>query len=565
MGNNTVLNKSNNNIPKFIELDKDEIFNEFENDEKRLNTKIKISFSLKNPVAGKYIIQILQRDKYNDNPIHLLIFSTIISDIEIKVNSEFKFEKDVITNFLFECDQKIILNISYFEDKNEKNLDKRKFIKKIVSISSILGSGNHKIEIPLKEKFLSELNNSIIVLFLEEIEKCKYQVLINTKTSLNLGMGRYKFVLKKLVTKKILDEENKVKKIDYFKTLYSSEIINLTVEKEKDSREISMDYLDFCDGDLNTKLLIQMINEEKLELEGEKHFCLADLNLTKIKNSDQEANLCIHFMNKKSKSKSDLSLDVKFKIIEKLTFIDYLKKGMQIALVIGIDFSASNKNYHQISNKLNDYEKAIKYCGQILAYYDSDQVYPVFGFGAKVLNSKITDHCFHVNLNKDPFINKISNVIKCYRRCLSHIKPDGPTNLSYILDKTIDDTKRKMKKSNNDKENINLEYTVLLLLTDGQISDMEKSVESIITASNYPISVVIIGIGDGNFKDMDALDADLEPLVDKYGRIMQRDIVQFVEFNKYTDDVELLIKEVLREIPKQVEDYFALKFINNMN
>ena len=31
---------------------------------------------------------------------------------------------------------------------------------------------------------------------------------------------------------------------------------------------------------------------------------------------------------------------------------------------------------------MNSYEKAIKSCGDIVAYYDYDQLFPVFGYGA---------------------------------------------------------------------------------------------------------------------------------------------------------------------------------------
>jgi hypothetical protein len=35
-------------------------------------------------------------------------------------------------------------------------------------------------------------------------------------------------------------------------------------------------------------------------------------------------------------------------------------------------------------------------------------------------------------------------------------------------------------------------------------------------------------------------------------------LVQFVEFNKYENDMTKLAEEVLQEIPRQVEEYFRL-------
>ena len=58
---------------------------------------------------------------------------------------------------------------------------------------------------------------------------------------------------------------------------------------------------------------------------------------------------------------------------------------MQINLTIGIDFTGSNgdptqlNSLHYISQDLNQYEKAIRACGDIVAYYDYDQLFPVYG------------------------------------------------------------------------------------------------------------------------------------------------------------------------------------------
>lgn len=73
-------------------------------------------------------------------------------------------------------------------------------------------------------------------------------------------------------------------------------------------------------------------------------------------------------------------------------FVDYLSGGCQISLAVAIDFTASNGDPRQPgtphyfhppeSKEWNDYEKAIFAVGSILAKYDSDQRFPVWGFGA---------------------------------------------------------------------------------------------------------------------------------------------------------------------------------------
>ena len=46
--------------------------------------------------------------------------------------------------------------------------------------------------------------------------------------------------------------------------------------------------------------------------------------------------------------------------------------------------------------------------------------------------------------------------------------------------------------------------------------------------SYLPVSIIIIGIGDADFKSMEILDADEKSLVDYMNRTAARDIVQFV-------------------------------------
>ena len=72
---------------------------------------------------------------------------------------------------------------------------------------------------------------------------------------------------------------------------------------------------------------------------------------------------------------------------------------------------------------------------------------------------------------------------------------------------------------------------------------------------------MIVGIGDTDFENLDYLDGDIIPLVNSAGEIRKRDIVQFVKFNTFKeknaiDDCKELAEEVLKEIPRQIEEYY---------
>lgn len=64
-----------------------------------------------------------------------------------------------------------------------------------------------------------------------------------------------------------------------------------------------------------------------------------------------------------------------------------------------------------------------------------------------------------------------------------------------------------------------------MILTDGQTNDMQASIDDIIASSNLPLSVIIIGIGDANFKNMSILDNDDKSMVDSKGNKAVRDLV----------------------------------------
>ena len=246
------------------------------------------------------------------------------------------------------------------------------------------------------------------------------------------------------------------------------------------------------------------------------------------------------------------------------TFISYLRSDMNINLTIGIDFTGSNghykdkPSYHYLDGGMNNYEKAIRSCGDIVAHYDNHQLFPVFGFGFCFIDSnlnnfegKYTDFNYPINCNtENPKIQYIDGVLKEYRKFITKIHLSGPTYFSPM----INDLNYEVKKELSEGKIMN--YHILMILTDGQIDDMEETKDALVEASFLPVSVIIIGIGDGNFGNMDILDADENPLYDKNRRKADRDLVQFVPFNKFKDNPQKLAEEVLEEIPRQVVEYY---------
>ncbi len=65
---------------------------------------------------------------------------------------------------------------------------------------------------------------------------------------------------------------------------------------------------------------------------------------------------------------------------------------------------------------------------------------------------------------------------------------------------------------------------------------MRETKSLIVAASELPCAIVIVGLGDAEFSDMEILDADDALLRDDFGKVAKRDIVQFVKFRELQDN-----------------------------
>ena len=78
-------------------------------------------------------------------------------------------------------------------------------------------------------------------------------------------------------------------------------------------------------------------------------------------------------------------------------------------------------------------------------------------------------------------------------------------------------------------------YHVVIIITDGNCHDMEETKKLLVSLSGMPFSAVVIGVGDGEFDQMEILDADGEILKDADNNEAIRDIVQLVQYGDFKD------------------------------
>eukprot|EP00041_Stephanoeca_diplocostata_P016587 m.327581 g.327581 ORF g.327581 m.327581 type:complete len:580 (+) comp20415_c0_seq2:185-1924(+) len=246
---------------------------------------------------------------------------------------------------------------------------------------------------------------------------------------------------------------------------------------------------------------------------------------------------------------------------ERASFLDYILGGMELMFTIAIDFTGSNGNpalptsLHYVNPyQPNEYEQAIRAVGSIIQDYDTDKLFPAMGYGGKSVNG--VSHNFALNGNEgNPYCCGIDGVVSAYKTALQYWQLFGPTNFAPVI-QSVSSYAAESARTKPGQQ-----YFVLLIITDGVITDMANTVSAIVAASHLPMSIIIVGVGQANFDAMDALDGDDGHLVDHRRQKAVRDIVQFVPFRKYQANAEALAAEVLAELPDQVLEYMRMNKI----
>ncbi|NXJ47130.1 CPNE5 protein, partial [Spizaetus tyrannus] len=95
----------------------------------------------------------------------------------------------------------------------------------------------------------------------------------------------------------------------------------------------------------------------------------------------------------------------------------------------------------------------------------------------------------------------IEGVLEAYHRSLRSVQLYGPTNFAPVVNHVARSAAAVLDGS---------QYFVLLIITDGVISDMAQTKEAIVNAAKLPMSIIIVGVGQAEF-DGKAMDVPIPP------------------------------------------------------
>uniref|UniRef100_A0A8D2N5A4 Copine-3 n=1 Tax=Zonotrichia albicollis TaxID=44394 RepID=A0A8D2N5A4_ZONAL len=355
--------------------------------------------------------------------------------------------------------------------------------------------------------------------------------------------------------------------------VHRTEVIKNTLNPVWRPFKISLNSLCYSDMDKSIKV-------ECYDYDGDgSHDLIGSFQTTmsKLKEASRSSPVEFECINEKKRQKkknykNSGIVSVKHcEIIVECTFLDYIMGGCQLNFTVGIDFTGSNgdprspDSLHYLSpNGVNEYLTAIWSVGMVVQDYDTDKMFPAFGFGAQIppsfqvmecVNSlpKTVSHEFPINFNpSNPFCNGIQGIVDAYRACLPQVKLYGPTNFSPIINHVA-----RFAAAATQQQTAS-QYFILLIITDGVITDLDQTRTAIVNASKLPMSIIIVGVGGADFDAMEFLDGDDGVLRSSSGEPAVRDIVQFVPFRKFQNSPkEALAQCVLAEVPQQVVNYFS--------
>ncbi|XP_020372553.2 copine-1 isoform X2 [Rhincodon typus] len=356
---------------------------------------------------------------------------------------------------------------------------------------------------------------------------------------------------------------------DKWQLAYRSEVIKNNLNPNWKPFSVSLQSL--CNGDLQKPIKVAINDKDEStgsDLIGE--FTAPAQKLLEAKDQVIEFE-CINPEKKKKKKSYKNSGVIRVqscKLETEYSFLDYVMGGCQINFTVGVDFTGSNgdprspDSLHYISpNGVNEYVTAIWSVGQVVQDYDTDKLFPAFGFGAQVPPDWQVSHEFSLNFNpNNPYCQGVQGIIDAYRNAIVNVRLYGPTNFCPII------THVSRFAAASTREGTAGQYYVLLIITDGEITDLDQTRNAIVEASKLPMSIIIVGVGSADFKAMEFLDGDNGVLKSLAGEHVARDIVQFVPFRQFQNaPKEALAQMVLAEVPKQLVSYFKMRNLAPLN
>ncbi len=213
------------------------------------------------------------------------------------------------------------------------------------------------------------------------------------------------------------------------------------------------------------------------------------------------------------------------------------------------------------STWLNDYQAAIRKIATVYGSFEGEKDYTMWGYGASIndmqtrapflLGEKLKDADALVEAYDAHFTSRINERFELGKD--AYLKPVIQAGMYRAI------------KSNQKSQC----YSTLVILTTGEINDLADTIDVICAAAeDAPMSIVIIGVGTGDFQLIDILTGhgdESGKLRHSNGVPLARELVSFVTFHEFGGNASQCVVEGLREVPEQFVQYFTNSGIKTMS
>ncbi|KAE9421829.1 hypothetical protein Angca_003085, partial [Angiostrongylus cantonensis] len=218
--------------------------------------------------------------------------------------------------------------------------------------------------------------------------------------------------------------------------------------------------------------------------------------------------MLMNFEGKRIHEKMSISLE-SLELIHGESFFSAIKDGIHLHLTTAVDLTASNGNPNQPDSlhyihphTQSPYMNAMAKLTPLFLSYMAHTRVGALGFGARTGPQFELSQCFALSgSHSDPQVNGLSGLLDAYRHARLTVQPFAPTDFSEVIYHVSKFAKAESRR------HLGL-YFVLLILTDGGLTNPRRTVDAIVDCSVHPISIIAVGIGTGrDFANVKALES----------------------------------------------------------
>lgn len=308
------------------------------------------------------------------------------------------------------------------------------------------------------------------------------------------------------------------------------------------------------------------LNVDQLPIRGSE----SDTQLSKAlsqKSINKEKSNTLVEENERDRIKNDIRKEMAIEIGETIPDlyknIEHLREGLRrngletCRLIIGLDFTSSNrdtgkytfggKNLHAVEpGKKNFYQQVMEILGETLGTFSVDGHVAAYYFG-DLETHDVKVQAINIDQNGNEECSSITQLLERYTEIIPHVKLAGPTSFVPIIKKAIEIVKKRK------------EFHILVIIGDGAVTNLQENVDIVVEASKYPLSIVMVGVGDGDIpRYPDDPWFGMKQLDDA---VKGRNFDNF-QFVQYETDItaEEFVKNCLMEIPVQFKQCKELNY-----